>query len=375
MQSFIMSDKIICKGTSLKGGSRIIGETMSDNQNGIGKDKRLVILYILEILRNSSSERHPLKRKEILAILREKYEVTCSLRSLHNYIRLLHDDGYPIITQKTGCYLQTKPQEFTDAELRMLIDGILFSRNISYKQASGMIDRLISAGSHSFQKHRKRLQFYCDNMTYSDNEETLANVSAVQKAIVQEKKIRFLYNTYDAKFSFHLKREEPYVFSPYQLIVSQGRYYVAGNMEPHENVIHCRLDRMTKVALLDEAAKPKRQMQEFKTTTLPEYVAQHFYMSTGPNAQVRIRTKEQMMDVLIDWFGKDFKILKNQGGEMEILLRCNENAIKYWALQYGDSVEILSPRNLRESVAETARGMCTMYSGEQDMKSKDKKEG
>ena len=75
MQSFIVSDKIIYKGTLLKGGSRIIGETMNDNQNGIGKDKRLVILYILEILRNSSSENHPLTRKEILAILKEKYEV------------------------------------------------------------------------------------------------------------------------------------------------------------------------------------------------------------------------------------------------------------------------------------------------------------
>ena len=71
MQSFIVSDKIMGKGTFQKGGSRIIGETMSDHRKSIAKDKRLVILYILEILRNSSSEEHPLKRKEIFAILKE----------------------------------------------------------------------------------------------------------------------------------------------------------------------------------------------------------------------------------------------------------------------------------------------------------------
>ena len=361
MQSFIVSDKIICKGTLLKGGSRIIGDTMNDNQNGIGKDKRLVILYILEILRNSSNESHPLKRKEILAILKEKYEVTCSLRSLHSYIQLLHDDGYPIITLKTGSYLQTKPQEFTDAELRMLIDGILFSRNISREQASGMIERLTAAGSHSFQKRGHHFLYHCKYMQYSDNEQILENVGVVQKAIAQERKIRFHYNTYDMNLKFHLKRNEPYIFSPYEMILSQGRYYVSGNMEPHDNVIHCRLDRMTEVELLDAPAKPKRQMQELKTTSLSEYVAEHIYMFGGRSLQVRLRTEVGMMDSLIDWFGKTFKILKHQDGKLEILLKCNESAIKYWALQYGDYVEILSPQSLRDSIADSVQGMYGMY--------------
>lgn len=349
--------------TYREGAAEPSAKRMTEKNRGTGKDKRLIVLYILDILRSFSGEEHPLEREEILDILREKYEVACSLRSLHSYIRMLQDDGYPIVTKKVGCYLETKPREFTDAELRMLIDGILFSRNISKKQAAGMIERLTAAGSHSFQKRGRRFLYHVEEMPYSDNEQTLENVGLVQKAIAQEKKIRFLYNTYDTELHFRPKWEKPHTFSPYQMILSQGRYYVTGNMEPHENVIPCRLDRMTEVELLDEPAKPKRQMKELKTVSLSEYAAQHFYMFSGRIIQVRLRAENWMMDTLVDWFGKNFRILKQENDNLEILLQCSELAIKYWALQYGSSVEILSPTSLRESLAEIVRGMYETYCG------------
>ena len=245
--------------------------------------------------------------------------------------------------------------------LRMLADGVLFSRNISQQQAEGLIERLVSVGSHSFRKRGKRLLFHCKQMTYSDNGETMENVSIVQRAIAQEKKVRFLYNTYDTEFHFHPKKETPYTFSPYEMILSKGHYYLVGNTEPHDNIGHYRLDRMTHVELLDEPAKPRRQMKELKTTTLSEYSAQHFYMFSGKIIAVRLRTEAWMMDSLVDWFGKNFKILKREGGEIEILLQVSESAIKCWALQYGKFVEILAPNSLRESVAEIVRGMYEVY--------------
>ena len=334
------------------------------------KDKKLIVLYILDILRNYSSENHLLQRKEIIELLREKYEVPCCSRSLHTHIQTLQADGYPIVKKRVGCYLKTEPQEFTDAELRMLIDGVLFSRNISQKQAKGMIERLLSAGSHSFKKRGQRFLYHCETMPYSDNEQTLENVSIVQKAIAQGKKISFRYNTYDTEFNFHPKKEELYTFSPYEMIVSQGRYYIVGNMEPHENIGHCRLDRMTDVTLLDEPAKDKRRVEELKTTKLSEYFAQHFYMFSGQSISVRLRTEERMMDALVDWFGKEFKILKRKNGEMEVLVRCNESAMKYWALQYGDDVEVLAPNSLRESVAKIVKEMYEVYCREQDEQQK-----
>ncbi|MBO5516444.1 MAG: WYL domain-containing protein [Schwartzia sp.] len=336
-----------------------------EKEGVMGKDTRLVVLYILDILRNKSSKNQRLQREEILGILRDEYEVACSLRSLHTYLNMLQADGYPIRIGKVGCYYEKEPQDFTDAELRMIVDGVLFSRNISQRQAKELIKRLLAKGTHSFNKRWQRLLTHCDTMPYSDNEQTLENVGIVQKAIANEKKIRYLYNTYDTELHFCPKEEKPRIFSPYQIILSQGRYYVIGNVDPHENIIPCRLDRMTEVELLDESAKPKRQIEELKTTSLSEYSAQHFYMFSGRSVQARFRAEDWMMDTLVDWFGKTFKILKQEEGYFEVLLQCNESAIKYWALQYGNSVEILAPKSLRESIADIVRGMYEAYCQEQ----------
>ncbi len=353
-----------------RGGTPDSGETMTENRTGRGRKKGLRILYVLEILRNESSPIKKLQHKDILAILRKQYGAACSPRTLSDYIHRLRDDGYPICIEKVGCYYDSPPQ-FTDAELRMMIDGVLFSRNISRAQATGLIDRLVSWGTHGFQQNRQQFLYHCKDLFYSDNEQTLKNVDIVQTAIDKGKKIRFLYNTYDTDFRFVPKKKEAYVFSPYRMMVSQGRYYAVGIYDPYDHLAHCRLDRMTEVALLDEAALPKRQVPELRTTTLAEYAAQHIYMFSGKSLTVHLRTGEGMMDTLVDWFGKDFHILRREDGEIEVRLRCSEAAIKYWALQYGDHVEILAPESLRQTLAESVRGMYAMYCGDEPRESEE----
>ena len=42
-------------------------------------------------------------------------------------------------------------------------------------------------------------------------------------------------------------------------------------------------------------------------------------------------------------------------------MKCNYNAMFYWALQYGAYVEILAPEGLRQELVETIRGMDEKY--------------
>ena len=67
------------------------------------------------------------------------------------------------------------------------------------------------------------------------------------------------------------------------------------------------------------------------------------------------------MDDLIDWFGKDFKIRKTFEDEMLVDVKCNEAAMKFWALQYGPYVEVLEPETLREEIKESVKGMWEKY--------------
>ncbi len=98
-------------------------------------------MLILKILKDYTDAEHPLTQQEIIDLLQRQYNMDCDRRSIRNNIRSLKDMGYDIVTRR-GCYLADR--EFDDAELRMLIDSVLFFKSISRKQATRLIEKLKS---------------------------------------------------------------------------------------------------------------------------------------------------------------------------------------------------------------------------------------
>ena len=114
--------------------------------------------------------------------------------------------------------------------------------------------------------------------------------------------------------------------------------------------------------MLSEPMKPKKEIKEFaRGWTLPKHMAEHIYMFSGESVTVKLIADTYMMDDLVDWFGRDFHVRVEDNGKMLVTLKCNESAMKYWALQYGECVEILSPNSLRESIAKIVQGMVGTY--------------
>ena len=56
------------------------------------------------------------------------------------------------------------------------------------------------------------------------------------------------------------------------------------------------------------------------------------------------------IDQIIDWFGKDIRIEERQDGRFLVKVKASANAMEYWAMQYLNAVEILSPLELRERI-------------------------
>ena len=57
-----------------------------------------------------------------------------------------------------------------------------------------------------------------------------------------------------------------------------------------------------------------------------------------------------MMDSVVDWFGTEVKVKKIEGKQMEVAVRVNREAMRYWALQYARYVTLLSPEDLVKEV-------------------------
>ncbi len=168
-----------------------------------------------------------------------------------------------------------------------------------------------------------------------------------------------MYNSYGVDFKLHPKRAERYIINPYQMVANNGHYYLIGNYDKYDDISHYRIDRITDAILLEDYVKPIQKVKGIENgLSLPKHIAEHIYMFSGESINVKMYAKKHLMNELVDWFGKDFKIRKtDQEEQIEITLICNEQAMFYWALQYGSYVEVLEPIRLRERIAKVVMEM------------------
>ena len=322
------------------------------------QDKKALNMLILEILEQYTDSDHPLTQMEIVDLLEKNYGVPCTRQTVKNNLMLLGEMGYEISMEGGICLMS---RQFENAELRMLIDSVLFSRTLSGKQAKRLIEKLTGLGNKYF---RAKVKHVCHlpKLIHSDNKQVLLNLDVLNDAIEQERKVSFTYNSYGKDFQLHPRRKDPYIVNPYQMVANQGRYYLLGNHDKYNNISHYRLDCMTKVKMLEDKAKPKKQVEDFaQGYSLPKHMAEHIYMFSGPSVQVKMRVRAVNMDALIDWFGKGFRIVKEDADGLIVSVACNELAMKYWALQYGEYVEVLEPKSLREEICDAVDYMGSVY--------------
>ncbi|MBE5847738.1 MAG: WYL domain-containing protein [Lachnospiraceae bacterium] len=321
-------------------------------------NKKMLNMLILEILRKYSDEHHSLTQQDIIRLLEKNYAMACDRRSVKSNVMSLKEMGYDISVDK-GYRLLSR--EFDDAELRILIDSVLFSKSISTRQAKGLIEKIRDLASNYFNakvSHVRNLP----EIHRTDNKQAMYALDAINDAIAEKKKISFVYNKVGTDFKMHPKRETPYIVNPYQIVANNGKFYLIGNYDKYDNVAHFRIDRMTEVKMLEEKAKPIKEIPELERgLNLPRHMAEHIYMFSGPSVRVKMLTTEDMMSELTDWFGNDFRLRLLGDGKIEVVVECNEKAAFYWALQYGPYVEVLEPKEIRDKLSEDIKVMAEKY--------------
>lgn len=322
-------------------------------------NKKMLNMLILDILKGYSDEKHALKQQEIIRLLDKNYGMECDRRSVKNNILYLKELGYDISMEKGYRLLE---REFDDTELRILIDSVLFSKSISMRQAKGLIEKLRKLASNYFNAKVSHVSNLPD-LHRTTNKQAMYSLDCINDAISEKKKLGFIYNYVGTDLKLHPKREEPYIVNPYQIVANNGRFYLICNYDKYDNVAHVRIDRMTDVMVLDEKIKPMKQVEGLENgLNLPKHMAEHIYMFSGESTLIKLKTATYMMDDLVDWFGKDIRVTRQKDDRIVVRLNCNENAMRYWALQYGPYVEVMEPMSLRKQLKEDIAEMNRKYS-------------
>ncbi len=316
--------------------------------------KKLALLRILQILEQYSDIDHPLKQEDIARYLDRDFGIVIERKAIGRNIFLLKDAGYDILSDRRGCYLVSR--EFEDSELRLLIDGVLASKHITAKHSKELIERLCSLSNKYFRSHVKNI-WSVNEWSKTDNQALFYNIEIVDAAIEQGKQIAFWYNKYGADKKLH--KTSDHRATPYQMILRNQRYYLIACNEKWKNLGHYRLDRITDIRLTDEPATPLRSLPGHESgIDYKEYATSLPYMFTDQLENIEFLAELGIVDQIVDWFGDNARI-EQSGDKLKVSVKVSPMAMEYWAMQYLNSVEILSPASLRERIAsnlEAARG-------------------
>jgi len=361
--------------------------------------KKMMVVNILEVLKKYSDENHRLTQKDIIEHLSKDYSMDVDRKAVRRNLTNLLEAGYPIGYEEiprtypdgetesmlTNWYLE---REFTEPELRLLIDGILFSCHIPQNQCKDLIEKLKGLSSCYFNAKVSHVSNLPDNRPV--NTELFYTIEMLNDAISENKKVAFHYVDYGSdKQLYERKNKEDkiirYIFNPYQMAASNGRYYLIGNHDAHNNVSNLRVDRIRKIEILEEPVKPMEQVEGLRNgLDLPKHMAEHVYMFAGESVRVKFLAPQWMMNDLIDWFGMDVQVTvpdlskttrenetetqdtgKCENSEKDKMLtvtvKMNRQAMFYWAMQYGCHIEVLEPADLRQNLKETAVKMAERY--------------
>ena len=323
----------------------------------INPPKKLSILFILEILKRETNAEHRLSQQEIIQILKRDYFMDAERKSIARNINDLIDAGYDIIYDE-GYYLNNR--EFEYSELRLLIDSVLFSKNIPAKQCKSLLKKVTGLTDRHFNARVKHISTMPN--TPINNRQIFFTIEILDEAISRGKKVSFWYNEFRTDKKLHRKKESRYVVSPYQIAATNGRYYLICCTDKYDNVAHYRLDHMEGAQLMEEKAKPISEVKGMEHgLDLPKHMAEHIYMFSGESKRVVFRAKLSAVDQIIDWFGTEISFFNETDTTVDVSVRVNESAMFCWLLQYGTSCEVLSPPTLREKVKNAVNEIAKKY--------------
>lgn len=332
--------------------------------------KKMMIINILDILKKYTDENHRLSQKEIADILKAEYNMMVDRKAVKRNLMNLIDFGYEIEYSESVRMVPNKVtgkleesyilsdfylvRDFTDSELRLLIDSLLFSKHIPYSQCRKLIGKLEGLSNQYFKSRIKHIRTMPDFSLHS--QQLFYSIEILDEAISKQRQIAFTYNSYGTDKKLHPRKDEAgnireYIVNPYQIAAANGRYYLICNYDKYDNVANYRLDRITNIRMLQTPAKPMKEVKGLENGfDLPKHMAEHIYMFAGESDTVTFRAKKYLLNDIIDWFGGGVTFFDETEDEMSVRVCVNLAAMRRWSLQYALHTKILSPKPLAEQV-------------------------
>ena len=335
---------------------------------------KIKLLFLKEILERYSDEQHVLNSQDIAERLHNEYGVDCERKSIYSDIDVLLDYGMDIIrthTPKNGFFLASGDFQLT--ELRLLSDAVQAAQFITVNKTKELLQKIEGLTS-IYQADTMRRQIYIEKRRKSSNESVYYVIDRLDEAIKKKKKVRVEYSKrkLDEKFAA-TKETREHVLSPYALIWTDDHYYLVANNEKYNNLMHLRIDRISRAEILTQKARSFEEVSEYKNNFDPaDYVSKHFQMYSGKPEMIELCCSNDILEQMLDRFGE--RVHTRFFDETHFLLRTEAAVTKglvAWIMQFGNKMTVRYPKGLVCLVRETAKSILSNYPTEASSEEED----
>jgi len=304
--------------------------------------QKIKLLKLVEILRTETDENNPLKTFEICQKLQD-IGISCDRRTLSKDIKLLNDEGYEIMSEFIGHDMAyyVSDRNFSIPELKILIDAVQASSFITPKKTDELIDKIADlGGSHRAEILKEHI--VCFNTRKHSNESIYYNIDAIEKAIVEQKKLSFFYfDLNENRERIYRKDKSRYIVEPIALVFNEDNYYLLSYTSKYHNVSNYRIDRMENV-LIEEEPISKETYNFIEEKKTSDYTNTVFKMYGGETKFVNIKFDNTLIGAMFDRFGEKLYIKRlDENTCMSTVEIQDSPTFKGWVAQFEGKLEII----------------------------------
>lgn len=317
----------------------------------MAENEKLTILYLMSILLDDTDREHMLNADDLCGLLDQRYNVTCSRKTIYRDVDRLREYGLKIGQVKgssPGYYIEKR--DFELAELKLLVDAVQSSKFITVTKSDDLIRKLGKLTSRDNAKQLNR-QIYIYNRPKTGNETIYQNVDAIHQAINENKQISFAYCEWTIKKELKPRKNgEKYQVSPWCLTWDDENYYLVAYDAAANKIKHYRVDKMEKIKLIPARREGKEQFRGFD---LAAFAKKTFGMYGGEDEKVTLYCENHLAGVVIDRFGKDIMMIPKDDGHFRVSVMVSVSSQFFgWITGIGKGIRLEGPEHIRKQYTE-----------------------
>ena len=196
-------------------------------------------------------------------------------------------------------------------------------------------------------------QIEIPNQQVSSTDETEAHKELLYQAIRERRRVIMEYN------SFSSGKKTRHRLSPYAVLFRKRAWYVIGLSEKFNQVLTFRINR------IDSLTIGQSEYTIPADFSVQKYLEKSWDIRLGPDTHVVILFANRLAPLIreVNWHATQQIEETDKGALRFEVTVAGWHEIGWWVLSWGNEAKVLQPKELREWVAKTARGMVKLYTG------------